>query len=147
MPIENPHRIAFDLDETLGAAIINQNNLLGFNIRVGCLDLLDDLLAKNYELVLWSISYRSYVDEVLAFNNGIFKTFFSRSYAWEDINSKWKDVRLIDVDFLVDDSPHHRDKASQYGLSEHYIIVPQYGSAEDVAHPHLWVRLVAEKLL
>jgi hypothetical protein len=42
----------------------------------------------------------------------------------------------------VDDSPHHREAATAHGLAGAYVVVPAYGSPEDVADPLRWVELV-----
>ena len=56
--------------------------------------------------------------------------------------TSWKDVRRVCADFLVDDSPHHRQEAQHFGLASSYIVVPAYGSPEDRADPLLWVRQI-----
>ena len=67
---------------------------------------------------------------------------FATTYSWDELPTPWKDVRLIGADFLVDDSPHHREAARAHGIDAAYIVVPQYGSPEDSADPLAWVRLV-----
>lgn len=51
--------------------------------------------------------------------------------SWDDIASDWKDIRRIHADYLIDDSPRHRDEVQKYGLELHYIVIPAYGSPED----------------
>ena len=131
-------RIAFDLDETLGVPLIDGPNVVGWQMRPGCAELLDCLQAE-FGLLLWSVSSRRYVDKALSFGLG---HWFAESYSWDELPASWKDVRQLRVDFLVDDSPHHREKAERLGLEAFYIVVPAYGSPEDVADPLGWVRLI-----
>jgi hypothetical protein len=107
-------------------------------MRPGCAELLD-CLRPRFELVLWSVSPRRYVDKALFFGLG---RWFAESHSWDEVPARWKDVRQLRADFLVDDSPHHRDAAEGLGLAAAYIVVPAYGSPEDVADPRGWVRLV-----
>jgi FMN phosphatase YigB (HAD superfamily) len=131
-------RIAFDLDETLGVPIIDSATMVGWQIRPGCLELLDSLQAR-FVLCLWSVSSRRYVAKALSFGLG---DWFAESYSWDKMPARWKDIRQIRADFLVDDSPQHREAARAFGLESAYIVVPQYGSPEDTADPLRWVRLV-----
>src|SRR5690349_19665085 len=116
-------RIAFDLDETLGVPIIDGTALVGWQIRPGCLELFERL-RDRFVLCLWSVSSRQYVDKVLVFGLG---DWFTETYSWDEQPARWKDVRQIQVDFLVDDSPHHREAGRALGLEAAYIVVPQYG--------------------
>lgn len=131
-------RIAFDLDETLGVPVIHGATMIDWQIRPGCLELLAQL-RDQFELCVWSVSNRRYVDKALSFGLG---AWFSKSYSWDELPVPWKDVRRIGADFLVDDSPHHREAARSFGLESAYIVVPQYGSPEDAADPLGWVRLI-----
>ena len=131
-------RIAFDLDETLGVPLIDGPNVVGWQMRPGCAKLLD-LLRLEFELVLWSVSPRRYVNKALAFG---FDRWFAESYSWDEVPASWKDVRRIRADFLVDDSPHHMQAAERLGLAASYILVPAYGSPQDAADPLAWVRLI-----
>jgi NLI interacting factor-like phosphatase len=131
-------RIAFDLDETLGVPLIDGPNVVGWQMRPGCPALLDRL-KPEFDLVLWSVSPRRYVDKMLSFGLG---RWFTESHSWDEVPTQWKDVRHLRVDFLIDDSPHHRQAAERLGLAAAYIVVPAYGSREDVADPLAWVRLV-----
>jgi FMN phosphatase YigB (HAD superfamily) len=131
-------RIAFDLDETLGVPVIERQGIVGWQIRPGCVELLD-LLQAEFKLVLWSVSPRRYVDRALSF--GLVQ-WFAETYSWDEIPTRWKDVRQIQADFLVDDSPHHVQAAEQVGLASSYILVPAYGSPEDTCDPLAWARLV-----
>jgi phosphoglycolate phosphatase-like HAD superfamily hydrolase len=131
-------RIAFDLDETLGVPLIDGPNVVGWQMRPGCAELLDRLRAE-FELVLWSVSPRRYVDKALRFG---FDRWFAESYSWDELPEGWKDVRRIRADFLVDDSPHHQQAAERFGLTASYILIPAYGSPQDAADPLAWVRLV-----
>jgi hypothetical protein len=80
------------------------------------------------------------VDRALSFGLG---QWFAETYSWDEVPSPWKDVRRIRADFLVDDSPHHRDAALKHGLgAEAYIVIPGYGSPEDSADPLAWARQV-----
>jgi hypothetical protein len=107
-------------------------------MRPGCADLLNRL-QEQFGLVLWSVSPRRYVDKALSFDLG---RWFTESHSWDELPARWKDVRELRADFLVDDSPHHREAAEKFGLAAAYIIVPAYGSPEDLADPLGWVRLV-----
>jgi hypothetical protein len=131
-------RIAFDLDETLGVPLIEGPNLVGWQMRPGCAELLDRLQAES-SLLLWSVSPRQYVDKALSFG---LRRWFAESHSWDEIPARWKDIRQLRADFLVDDSPHHRETAERFGLEAAYIVVPAYGSPEDTADPLAWVRLV-----
>jgi hypothetical protein len=132
------NRIAFDLDETLCVPLIVGGSIVGFQLRTGCLELLERL-RPHFTLCLWSVSSRRYLDRVLSFG---LSGWFAETYSWDEQPGSWKDVRRIGVDFLVDDSPHHREAAERHGLAAHYVVVPVYGSPEDVADPLEWVRLV-----
>lgn len=135
-------RIAFDLDETLGVPLINGAIIVDWQIRPGCAELLDRLRPR-FDLVLWSVSPRRYVDKALSFRFG---RWFAESYSWDEIPTRWKDVRQIRADFLVDDSPHHRQAAEEFGLAASYIVVPAYGSPEDTSDPLNWVRRIEDVL-
>ena len=136
-------RIAIDLDETLGATVTDSTSIVGFRIRDGCIELIEQLELK-YHLVLWTVARRSYLDKVLAFG---LKTYFSETYSWDEIENSWKDIRQINVEYLIDDDEYHQEIAKRYGLESHYIIVPAYGSPEDEEEPLGWVRQVEEKML
>ena len=131
-------RIAFDLDETLGVPIIDGSTMIGWQMRSGCEELLDGLRSR-FELCLWSVSSRRYVDKALSFG---LQTWFTETYSWDELPVRWKEVRQIRADYLVDDSPHHREAARGLGLESAYILVSQYGSPEDVEEPLAWVRQV-----
>jgi hypothetical protein len=131
-------RIAFDLDETLGVPLIDGSNVIGWQMRPGCAELLD-WLQPRFALLLWSVSPRRYVDKVLSFGLG---RWFAESHSWDEVPARWKDVRQLRADWLVDDSPHHLQAAERFGLASQYIVVPAYGSPEDLADPLAWVRLV-----
>jgi hypothetical protein len=64
----------------------------------------------------------------------------------DELPGAWKDVRRIEADLLVDDSPHHREAAAKHGLADRYLVVPVYGSPEDTASPLEWVRLIEQVL-
>jgi hypothetical protein len=131
-------RIAFDLDETLGVPLVNGAAFVGWQMRPGCAELLCRL-QRRFGLLLWSVSPRRYVDKALSFG---LDRWFAESYSWDELPAQWKDVRRVRADFLVDDSPHHREAAESLGLGEAYIVVPAYGSPEDTADPLSWIRLV-----
>ena len=131
-------RIAFDLDETLGVPLTDGRGVVGWQMRPGCADLLDRLRPR-FELVLWSVSPRRYVDKALTGGLG---RWFGESYSWDEVPLTWKDVRQVQVDWLVDDSPHHAKAAEKFGLTSRYVVVPAYGSPEDADDPLAWVRLV-----
>ena len=131
-------RIAFDLDETLGVPLTDGRGIIGWQMRPGCADLLDRL-QSGFDLLLWSVSPRRYVDKTLAAGLG---RWFRESYSWDEVPASWKDVRRLRIDWLVDDSPHHSQAAAEFGLAARYIVVPAYGSPEDTTDPLAWVRLV-----
>ncbi len=135
-------RIAFDLDETLGVAITNSTSIVDFLLRDGCIKLLEKIQNEHY-LVLWSVSNRSYLNKVLSFG---LKKYFRETYSWDEIPSSWKDVRQLEIDFLIDDSEYHKEIAQQYALESQYIIIPAFGSPEDVKNPMLWVTQIENKL-
>ncbi|WP_372370546.1 NIF family HAD-type phosphatase [Candidatus Uabimicrobium sp. HlEnr_7] len=136
-------RIAFDLDETLGTAISDGYNIVGFNIRQGCLELLN-FISSQHELVLWTVSNRSYLNKVLNYHN--LANYFSETYAWEDVKEKWKDVRRFHLDLLIDDSNYHKQQAKQYAIEHRYIIIPEYGSPQDNSDSLLWTKLVRQAI-
>ena len=136
-------RLAFDLDETLGTAVTDGYSLCGFNLRKGCCSLLEEL-SKSNEIVLWTASNRNYLDKALYYTK--LGRYFIKTYAWEDVPQRWKDVRTLNVDFLIDDSEHHRQCATQFGITSRYIIVPAYGSKEDIADELLWINVIKEHL-
>lgn len=139
-------RIAIDLDLTLGETIIPElsNAILGFRVRPGCVELLQKL-RRHYILCLWSISNRWYVNEVLSFG---LKEYFDESLAGDEISGDWKDIRMIEAEYLIDDNPYHRNLAEKNGLKiDRYIIVPAFGSPEDRAAPMKWVQQVEDILL
>ena len=133
-------RIAFDLDETLGLPRTDGGRVVGWHVRSGCLELLAELHAAA-TLCLWTVSSRRYVDRALSFGLG---EWFEEVYSWDEMPVRWKDVRRIGVDFLVDDSPEHQDAARPFGLESAYIVVPPYGSPADAADPLQWARQVRE---
>ena len=135
-------RIAFDLDETLGTAMTDGKQLLRFHLRHGCCDLLR-CLQQKYQMILWTASNRSYLTKVL--QTTLLAKFFAQTYAWEDMPQRWKDIRLLDIDYLVDDSKHHQQSAPQE-LQHRYIVVPAYGSICDTENPQLWIQIIYEKL-
>lgn len=136
-------RIAFDLDETLGTAITDSNSVIGFNIRSGCIELLNEL-EQHYQLVLWTASQRSYLDKIL--NCGL-QRYFSETYSWDEIPETWKDIRIINVEYLIDDNPHQLELAVPHQLEHHYIIIPAYGSKEDNLDSLLWTKIIKNVLL
>lgn len=133
-------RIAFDLDETLGVPVVDSANVIGWQMRAGCAELLQRLHTRA-ELCLWSVAGRRYVETALSFGLG---QWFSSVYTWDELPGPWKDIRRIRANFLVDDSPHHREAAQREGIEAGYIVVPAYGTPEDSADPMEWVRLVEE---
>jgi len=136
-------RIAFDLDETLGVPLIANNQVPGFHLREGCLELLKELHLQH-TLILWTVSSRNYLDRALTNELG---AYFNETYSWDELACTWKDIRKVKADFLVDDCEHHKAVATKYGLDRHYIVIPAYGSAEDQHDPLLWVNLVRKALL
>lgn len=137
------NRLVFDLDETLGVALVNSNSVVGFKIRQGCLELLEKLSLK-YELVLWSVSNRSYVDKMLSRELG---KFFKETYSWDEIPQRWKDIRIVKGDYLIDDDSYQKEMAEQVGLGNKYVIVPIYGDKIDEIEPLSWVRIIENALL
>jgi hypothetical protein len=131
-------RIAFDLDETLGVPMTDGRGVVAWQMRPGCADLLDRLRPK-FEVVLWSVSPRRYVDQALAAG---LDRWSAESHLWDEVPARRKDVWRLRADWLVDDSPHHAQAAAEFGLASRYIVVPAYGSPEDAADPLAWVRLV-----
>lgn len=140
---EGKCRIAFDLDETLGTAITDSNSIIGFNIRSGCVELLNEL-EQHYQLVLWTASQRSYLDKILCFG---LNQYFSETYSWDEIPETWKDIRIIKVEYLIDDNLHQLEFAAAHQLEHHYIIIPAYGSKEDNHDPLLWTTIIKHVLL
>src|SRR5207302_6385354 len=118
-----PQRIAFDLDETLGVPVIHGSAMAGWQLRPGCVELLGRLRSR-FDLCLWSVANRQYVDKALAYN---LRDFFKEVYTWDELPTPCTDLRRIGAHFLVDDSPHHREAAQRHGLESGYIVVPAYG--------------------
>jgi hypothetical protein len=112
--------------------------VVGWQMRPGCADLLDRL-RPEFELVLWSVSPRRYVDKALAAG---LDRWSAESHWWDEVPARWKDVRQLQADWLVDDSPHHVQAAAEFGLASRYIVVPAYGSPEDADDPLARVGLV-----
>jgi hypothetical protein len=135
--------IAFDLDETLGVPLIEGSTMIGWQVRPGCMELLESLRPR-FILCLWSVSSRRYVDKALSFGLG---EWFTRTYSWDELPVPWKDIRRIQADYLVDDSPHHREAAHGLRLESAYIVVPPFGSPKDAADPLAWVRQVKNAVL
>ena len=133
-------RIAFDLDETLGVPLIDGVTMVGWQTRPGCLELLAGLRPR-FLLCLWSVSNRRYVEKALSYGLG---DYFAETYSWDELPARWKDVRRIRADWLVDDCPVHVENARTAGIEAAYVLVPAYGSPEDSADPLGWVRLVEE---
>ncbi len=139
-------RIAIDLDHTLGEVVLNEytGEVLHFHMRPGSLELLTRL-RDRYTLCLWTISSRWYLDAVLQRGLG---RYFDESYAGTEIRMAWKDIRRINVEYLIDDSEWHRNFAEKDGLDpDRYIVVPPFGGRADEEDPGLWVRLVEQALL
>lgn len=136
-------RVAFDLDETLGIPIIEQNSIAGFRIREGAIYILNRL-QQEYSLLLWTVSKRSYVEKALSYG---LKNFFDEVYSWGDIATTWKDIRRIKADYLIDDSDYHKEAAKVHGIEQGYILIPAYGCLEDQREPLLWVRQIEQILL
>jgi hypothetical protein len=135
-------RIAFDLDETLAVALVDARSLRGFAIRPGCTELLDRL-APTFDLVLWSSSERGYLNHAL--ETGL-KRFFKESYSWAELPHRWKDIRLIGADYLVDDSDHHFLEAKKQGIEQGYIIIPPFGAPDDIEDPLQWTKIILDHL-
>lgn len=135
-------RIAFDLDETLGTPILANDSIVGFQYRTGGSDLLERL-SRTFTLCLWTVSSRRYLDQILSFG---LDRYFKETYSWDELPCTWKDIRKIRVEYLIDDSPEHRDAARIHGLSDRYLVVPAFGCREDNLDPKRWVRLIEEFL-
>ena len=141
---ERQRVVAFDLDETLGVPVTDGQSVVGFRMRRGCGELLMDL-RPHYTLVLWSVSSRRYVEKAL--DAGL-RGFFEQTYTWDEHPCRWKDVRALGVDWLVDDSDYHRAAATACGVAaDRYIVVPAYGSPADDADPLAWAGRVRAVLL
>jgi hypothetical protein len=135
-------RVAFELDETLGMPITNGRAITGFQLRPGAADLLAHL-KQQHELVLWTVGSRSHVNKCLSF--GLNK-YFQKTFSWDEMPDRWKDVRKTQVDYLVDSSEEHRELAHRVNLESKYILVPAYGSPEDEKDPTLWAHMVGDLL-
>ena len=124
-------RLALDLDETLGSAIVDGKAMLGFQLREGCTEILNKLQMR-YQLILWSASNRNYVDKAMCCG---LRQYFQETYSWDEVADSWKDIRKFKVEYLIDDSEHHRERAKEYGLEDHYLVIPALGSKEDSEDP------------
>ncbi|MCI0637620.1 MAG: hypothetical protein L0Y72_08195 [Gemmataceae bacterium] len=127
----------------MGVPQIENQAIVGFHWRPGCQDLLERL-GSRFTLCLWSVSNRRYLDKIL--QHGL-KRFFAETFSWDELPCSWKDIRKINADWLIDDSPHHSEAAREFGLDSKYVVVPAYGSPEDNADPLGWVRLIEETVL
>jgi FMN phosphatase YigB (HAD superfamily) len=136
-------KVAFDLDETLGVPVTDGRSVIGWQMRPGCPELLAEL-GQQHDLVLWTVSNRSYVQKCLAFG---LESYFRSWVTWDELPGRWKDVRTLGVDYLVDDSEYHRELAEPHGLAGRYIMVPAYGSVEDQRNPLEWVAPVKALLI
>lgn len=136
-------RVAFELDETLGMPITNGRAITGFQLRPGAADLLARL-KPYHELVLWTVGSRSHVNKCLSF--GLNK-YFQKTFSWDDLPDRWKDVRKAQVDYLIDSNEEHRELARKLNLESKYILVPAYGSMEDEEDPTLWAHMVEDLLV
>lgn len=108
----------------------------------GCGELLDDL-EKNFHLVLWTASNRSYADKALMYG---LNTYFKETYSWDEIPKNWKDTRILNIDYLIDDSIYHKNIAAKHNIESRYIVVPAYGSEIDTENPRLWIDIIREVL-
>lgn len=135
--------VAIDLDDTLGSTIISDNQIKNFQFRLNALEVLESL-SKKYNLVLWTLGDRVYVDKI--FKVTLLKSYFSKTYSWNDFPQVWKDIRLINADFLIDDSLEHKIEANKFNLQNAYIVIPAFGSSEDNSDPTLWKKIIYEKL-
>jgi hypothetical protein len=52
----------------------------------------------------------------------------------------------IRADFLIDDSPHHLEHAREHNMEQGYILIPVYGTREDLTDPLLWARQIQNGL-
>ena len=136
-------RIALNLDETLGVPLIQNERITGFQMRDGAIELLNSL-RKRYFLVLWSVGDRSYVNKLLSYG---LRRYFREIYTWEDFFDNWKDIRQIKVRYLIDDSDYHQQLAEREGFGQQYIVVPSFGSPEDLRDPQGWAKQIREALL
>ncbi len=135
-------RIAFDLDETLGVPIIDGSEMTGFLLRKGCIPLLEKL-KLNYELVIWTVSNRSYLNKILSYR---LKDFFSETYSWDELQISWKDIRKIQADYLIDDSETYKEEAFKHGIAEKYLVITAYGSKKDFEDALFWVKEIEDFL-
>lgn len=135
-------RVAFDLDETLGVPVIDGASIVGFKIREGGVELLERL-KQEHSLILWTVASRRYVEKVLSFG---LRKYFAEVHSWDEIASEWKDIRKIRADYLIDDSPHHQERAQEHGIERRYIVIAAYDSLEDRKDPRLWVQQIEEGL-
>jgi NLI interacting factor-like phosphatase len=135
-------RIAFDLDETLGVPIVDQDTIVGFRARDGATELLGRL-KQTYALVLWTVSDRRYAEKALSYG---LRDYFDALYCWDDLPVDWKDIRRIGADYLVDDNEYHRDEAMKRGVTQGYIVVPAYGCRQDSEAPLAWVGTIERAL-
>jgi hypothetical protein len=94
---------------------------------------------------LWTISSRWYLNAALSFG---LTGYFDETHAGDEIRGDWKDIRRLNVEYLIDDSDYHRNHAQREGLeTDRYIVIPSYGGPQDEGDPVLWLRLIEERLL
>ncbi|MGE0432268.1 MAG: NIF family HAD-type phosphatase [Planctomycetota bacterium] len=137
-------RIAIDLDDTLGTAVVDAFDVIGFTLRPGCIELLADL-AQHYELVLFTAAPRRYVEKVFAFTG--LGEWFAEQVTADEWPYGLKDPRFARAEFLVDDLDDHRRFGIEQGIGSQYIIIPAFGSPDDEREPDRWSRIVRDLLL
>jgi len=134
--------IAFDLDETMMTPSIDaRGEITGANVRASLEQLLTTLSA-SYTLHVWSSGDRRYVEKMLRLAR--LTSYFERVIAWEDYNAEFKDVRRFHIDYLIDDNEALIDTATQLGIADRYIIVPQLWADDDQGDR--WIELIMSRL-
>lgn len=117
--------------------------MIDFLLREGCIGLLEKL-KEHYELIIWTVSSRRYLDKVLSYKLG---KYFSETYSWDELQVNWKDVRKINADFLIDDSEGYKEQAQKHNISERYLVITAYGSQRDFEDSLIWVKEIEDFLL
>jgi hypothetical protein len=80
-----------------------------------------------------------YVNKVLSYG---LDQYFQETYSWDELPCRWKDIRTIKADCLIDDSPNHQECAKTYLLEQQYCVIHAYGSTTDNNNGRLWVEQI-----
>ena len=117
-------RIAFDMDGTL---VGYEQGREGFSasFRPQALDWISQVREEGDTLILWTLASREWYEEMAELFPILRE--FDEIYTQDDYPYPVKDVRVYNIDLLVDNDPGHREWAEQHGLEDRYLTVPTHG--------------------